>query len=145
MRVSNGTSTSHLAGSTVPGHESGVLALHTPETLFDREFPGMYLRLIRRISVSLIALVPPTRGIAATFGTAGASRVVVARDDEFRTVVLPRPPEMVALTVPINAPGAPRTRAATGPPRPVRGPRRRHAVAAGAATGGQPVRLLLHR
>jgi hypothetical protein len=38
----------------------------TPMEMFDRDFPGHYLRLIRRVRASVIALVPPAQGIRAT-------------------------------------------------------------------------------
>ena len=45
--------------------DTGVLIFATPEALFDHEFPGHYLRLVKRVKVSLIALVPPVRGVRA--------------------------------------------------------------------------------
>src|SRR3712207_7849693 len=36
--------------------ETGVLLFETPMTLFDRDFPGHYLRLIKRVRISVIAL-----------------------------------------------------------------------------------------
>jgi hypothetical protein len=72
--------------------------------LFDREFPGHYLRMIRRVRTSLVALIPPNQGIRATLATTGLSRVVIA-DGGFRSVVMRRDPELVALTSPLNATG----------------------------------------
>ena len=57
--------------------ETGVLTFATPMELFDRDFPGHYLRLIRRLRTSVIALIPPTHGIRATLSTTGTSRVVI--------------------------------------------------------------------
>jgi hypothetical protein len=84
--------------------QTGVLTFATPQALFDSDFPGHYLRLVRQVSVSLIALVPPGRGLRATLSASGVSRAVVARGD-FQTVTLQREPETIALTAPINANG----------------------------------------
>lgn len=77
--------------------ETGVLSLHTPMQMFDAEFPGHYLRLVRRVRLSLVAAVPPVRGVRATLSTPGLSRVVVEREG-FATVVLARPSEAIAFT-----------------------------------------------
>lgn len=84
--------------------QTGVLTFGTPQALFDSDFPGHYLRLARQVSVSLIALVPPGRGLRATLSASGVSRAVVARG-AFQTVTLQREPETIALTAPINANG----------------------------------------
>jgi hypothetical protein len=76
----------------------------TPMDLFDRDFPGHYLRLIRRVRTSVIALIPPTQGIHATLTTAGLSRTVIG-PDVFQTVPIRRDPEFVALTSPANSTG----------------------------------------
>ncbi|HMQ32545.1 MAG TPA: hypothetical protein PKD53_17570, partial [Chloroflexaceae bacterium] len=84
--------------------ERGVMVFATPMELFDRDFPGHYLRLIRRVRTSVIALVPPVEGLKATLATTGISRVVVG-GDLFQTTVVNRGPESVALTSPQNATG----------------------------------------
>ena len=84
--------------------ETGVLTFATPMDLFDRSFPGHYLRLIKRVRTSVIALVPPTQGIRATLINSGISRVVIG-GNTFQTIVVRRDPEMVAFTSPINATG----------------------------------------
>ncbi|MEU5323661.1 neuraminidase-like domain-containing protein [Streptomyces sp. NPDC021056] len=84
--------------------ESGVLPFATPMELFDRRFPGHYLRLVRRVRTSVIALVPPAQGIRATLATTGTSRVVIG-GPAFSTVRIQRGPESVALTAPIDASG----------------------------------------
>lgn len=84
--------------------DTGLLTFATPEILFDQEFPGHYLRLIKRVKVSLIALVPPTRGVRASLSASGLSRTVVA-GDRFAPVTLSRSPESIAFTSPINATG----------------------------------------
>ena len=84
--------------------DTGVLTFATPEVLFDREFPGHYLRLIKTISMSVIGLFSPGRGVRATLSTSGVSRTVVARGP-FSTVTLRREPESIAFTSPIGATG----------------------------------------
>lgn len=84
--------------------QSGTLVFATPMALFDRDFPGHYLRLVRRVRLSVVALIPPTQGIHATLGTSGLSRVVIP-DGGFRAVVIRRDPELVALTSPLNGSG----------------------------------------
>ncbi|MDZ7961969.1 MAG: hypothetical protein RMY34_29540 [Aulosira sp. DedQUE10] len=84
--------------------ETGILRFNTPMELFDRDFPGHYLRLIKRVRVSVIALIPPTEGIRATLSTLGTSRVVIG-GDIFQKVPVQRPPESVALTSPRDATG----------------------------------------
>jgi hypothetical protein len=84
--------------------ETGVLLFATPMELFDQQFPGHYLRLVRRVRTSVIALVPPTQGIRATLIASGLSRVVIG-GDVFQPVVIKRNPELVALTSPNNATG----------------------------------------
>jgi hypothetical protein len=84
--------------------ETGVLPFATPGTLFDRAFPGHYLRLSKRVRTSVVALIPPTQGIRATLTASGISRVVIG-GDVFQETIVRRDPEMVALTSPINATG----------------------------------------
>lgn len=84
--------------------ETGRLPFATPMELFDRAFPGHYLRLIKRVRTSVIALIPPTQGIRATLVSSGVSRVVIG-GDLFQQVVVRRNPELVALTSPSNATG----------------------------------------
>lgn len=78
--------------------ETGVMHFATPMELFDRDFPGHYLRLIKRVSLSVIALIPPTQGIRATLSTTGTSRVTVG-GELFRTTILRREPQSVALSL----------------------------------------------
>lgn len=84
--------------------DTGVLTVATPEVLFDREFPGHYLRLIKSVRLSIVALLPPGRGVRATLAAAGLSRTVVARGP-FDTVTLRRDPESISFTSPTNATG----------------------------------------
>lgn len=84
---------------------TGTLAFATPMSLFDNDFPGHYLRLIRRVRTSLVALVPPDRGIRATLYSNGISRVVTGQDGTFSEVLVRHDPSVVAFTSPINATG----------------------------------------
>jgi hypothetical protein len=84
--------------------ETGVLPIAMPRQLFDQDFPGHYLRLIRRVRTSVIALIPPTQGIKATLFNTGVSRTTVA-GPAFQDVVVRRDPQSVALTSPMNATG----------------------------------------
>ncbi|WP_055565380.1 LamG-like jellyroll fold domain-containing protein [Streptomyces atriruber] len=83
---------------------TGTLRFATPMDWFDRDFPGHHLRLIKRVSVSVVGLVPPGRGIRATLTSTGISRVVVAEGTP-REVVLRRDPERVAITATQSATG----------------------------------------
>lgn len=85
--------------------ETGVMRFNTSLALFDQNFPGHYLRLIKRVRTSVIALIPPTEGIKATLLTAGVSRVVIGRNRAFQAIEVRRPPEAVALSSPRDATG----------------------------------------
>ena len=84
--------------------QTGILPISTTLGLFDRDFPGHYLRLVKRIRVSVVALVPPIEGIRASLSSLGISQVVRG-GDVFEEATLVRPPETVALTSPTNATG----------------------------------------
>jgi hypothetical protein len=84
--------------------ETGVLPVAMPRKLFDQDFPGHYLRLIRRVRTSVIALLPPTQGIKATLSNTGVSRTTIG-GSAFQDVVVRRDPQAVALTSPMNATG----------------------------------------
>ncbi len=85
--------------------ESGVMIFNTPMVLFDGDFPGHYLRLINKLYVSVIGLIPAVQGIKATLSNVGTSKVVVNNNGIFQTVTASRPPESVALTSPRDATG----------------------------------------
>ncbi|WP_367105954.1 ribosomal protein L7/L12 [uncultured Psychrobacter sp.] len=84
--------------------QTGILNFDTSGKVFDRRFPGQYLRLIKQVRISVIALVPPVQGISATLTSSGISRVVIA-GDVFQTVAIRRDPESIAFTNPIGASG----------------------------------------
>lgn len=85
--------------------ETGVLVFNTPMMLFDRDFPGHYLRLIKTVRFSAIALIPAVQSIKATLSNIGVSKVVVNNNGLFQTITVNRPPESVALTSPRDAMG----------------------------------------
>jgi hypothetical protein len=84
---------------------TGTLAFATPMSLFDTDFPGHYLRLIRQVRTSLVALVPPDRGIRATLYSNGISRVTTGQDGTFQDITVRHDPSVVALTSPVSASG----------------------------------------
>ena len=85
--------------------ENGVIHFNTLMEMFDRDFPGHYLRLIKRVRTSVIALIPPTKGIKATLSTTGVSRVVIGSAGTFQTIDVNRSPQSVALSSPRDATG----------------------------------------
>lgn len=84
--------------------QTGVLHFASPMELFEWDFPGDYLRLIKRVRVSVIALIPAVDSIKATLTTTGNSRVTVG-GDIFQTVNVNRGTEVVALSSPRDATG----------------------------------------
>lgn len=85
--------------------ETGSMTFYTPMEMFDHNFPGHYLRLIKRVRVSVIALVPSTEGIRATLWSNGISRTVLPVNNVFTKLDIRRAPESIAFTSPINATG----------------------------------------
>jgi hypothetical protein len=77
--------------------ETGLMVFETPLELLAREFPGHYLCLVRSITLSVVALVPPTRGIRASLTSGGPTTVVVG-SDSFHTLTLNARPERVSFT-----------------------------------------------
>lgn len=84
--------------------QTGVLSFATTIRMFDEGFPGHYMRLIKRVRLSVSALIPPNQGIRATLSTSGLSRVVTG-DPSFPTLVVRQDPQSVALTSPTAATG----------------------------------------
>jgi hypothetical protein len=82
--------------------EMGVVVFNTPMELFDRDFSGHYLHVIRWVRMSVIALIPTTEGIHATLSSTGISRVVIG-PKIFQVVTICRDPETVALSAPIDS------------------------------------------
>lgn len=85
--------------------ETGEMWFQTTEQDFDQEFPGHYFRRIHKIRVSVLALVPPARGIRATLTNIGPSRVTVPGTAGFELRMLPASNESVSLTSPQNGSG----------------------------------------
>ena len=86
--------------------QTGVLRFRTPMDMFDRDFPGHYLRMIKQVRMSVVAIIPPNDGIRASLSNPGISRVMVAGDSgDYRSVVVRRDPQLIALSSPTNANG----------------------------------------
>jgi hypothetical protein len=83
---------------------TGVLVFATPLQLFDEGFPGHYMRLIKRVRLSVAALIPPNMGIRATLTNNGMSRVVTG-GPAYQTVIVCQDPQSVALTSPSASTG----------------------------------------
>ncbi|MCA9423403.1 MAG: hypothetical protein KC592_20455, partial [Nitrospira sp.] len=86
--------------------ETGEMPFYTLGGMFDRDFPGHYLRLIKRVRVSVIALAPVVDGIKGTLWSNGISRTVQSNGGYyFNTTEIRRMPESIALTGALNATG----------------------------------------
>ena len=83
---------------------TGLFSFSTMMRQFDEGFPGHYMRLMKKVRLSLVALIPPNQGIRATLSTSGLSRVVTG-DPSFPLLVVRQEPQSVALTSPIAATG----------------------------------------
>ncbi|MBD80524.1 MAG: hypothetical protein CL840_16525 [Crocinitomicaceae bacterium] len=84
--------------------QTGELVFDTTLEQFDRDFPGQYMRIIRKVTVNVVALTPPVEGVKATLTHAGNSKVVV-KGDIYQEATLRRQPEMIAFSNPQNATG----------------------------------------
>lgn len=76
---------------------NGLARFYTMHEHFDRDYPGHYLRLIKRVAVTVIALTPATKGIRATLVNGGASTVFTG-GDLFQERVIKRYPDEIALS-----------------------------------------------
>jgi hypothetical protein len=85
--------------------DTGLLYLTTLEEWFDRDFPTHYLRLIKGVSVTIVALVPPTEGVKATLTQLGTTRTTLKRGSTFEKVEIKRSPERIAISSAIGATG----------------------------------------
>ncbi len=79
--------------------ETGLLDFGTIPQWFERDFPAHYMRLIRDVNVSVLALIPPNEGIHATLSNPGISYVMVGAPFEERSVIQ-RLPESIAISSP---------------------------------------------
>lgn len=84
--------------------KTGVLEFGTPAYIFDQRAPGEYQRLIKSIELTVVALIPPTRGIRATLTNYGISRVMTGPPFAEATVIQ-RQPETISLSSAVNASG----------------------------------------
>lgn len=84
--------------------KTGVMTFRTPMEIFDRDFPGHYLRLIRKVRTTVVALVPPLEGVKARLSTTGIARVVTG-PEVFQTNRQTRGSESVALSSGYNDSG----------------------------------------
>jgi hypothetical protein len=86
---------------------SGRIVFGLPSESFDRDFPGHYLRQIKSVRVTVVALIPPREGIRATLSNSGVSTVVVGPPyaPGFESRQLLRRPESLALSAPHQATG----------------------------------------
>lgn len=79
--------------------DTGKFSFITTKAMFDRDYPGHYLRLIKGVNVSVIALTPPVEGIRATLTNTGISRVITG-GNIFQERVIARQPEEIILSNP---------------------------------------------
>ena len=77
--------------------QSGILNFSTTMKMFDRDFPGHYLRLIKGVKVDVIGLLPSVQGINATLTASGVSRTVIG-GDIYQEITIRRDPELITLT-----------------------------------------------
>ncbi|MEX0959535.1 MAG: neuraminidase-like domain-containing protein [Burkholderiales bacterium] len=83
---------------------TGVLDFTTSMLWYDQDFPGHYMRLIRDVSVSTRAVIPPNEAIHATLSNDGVSHVMTGPPFENMTTLY-RLPESIAITGAENATG----------------------------------------
>lgn len=67
--------------------------------------PGHFLRLMHRVRLSIVALIPPNQGIRATLSNSGLSEVVVAQNGGFKAVKLQRGFEQIMFSSPYASTG----------------------------------------
>jgi len=77
--------------------QTGKLSFETLMEDFDRDFPGQYLRTIKRVSLNVIALTNPVDGVKATLSSSGISRVVT-KGSNFVEQTINREPETITYT-----------------------------------------------
>jgi hypothetical protein len=77
--------------------DTGVLSFSTPMELFDREYPGHYLRLVRRVRARVAVTQPLAAGIRATLSASRISRAVIS-GTTFQTVAIQQGPDQLALS-----------------------------------------------
>ena len=85
--------------------QTGDLPFNTTLEMFDHDFPGHYMRLIKRVKISVVCLASTIEGINATLYSDGTSRVVLGEKHAFDEINITRTPESVSLTSPVDATG----------------------------------------
>jgi sugar lactone lactonase YvrE len=85
--------------------ESGELIFDTSMGLFDRDFPGHYMRQIKRVKTTVIGLIPPFEGIKAELTINGTSRIIVKNNLAFQEREMKRLPESISLSGATDATG----------------------------------------
>jgi len=80
------------------------MAFATPMSDFDRDFSGHYLRLIKTVSLTVLALVPPNQSIQVGLSNVGLSRVMAGPPFNEPRVVQ-RLPESISVSVANNGTG----------------------------------------
>lgn len=95
-----------LPGELIHLRQNGWVSFNTLLDWFDEDYPGHYLRLIKSVKVTLVALVPPIHGIHATLRNEGTSTVVVKTNEGFEPLRAMRSyPESIALDAAYNDTG----------------------------------------
>jgi hypothetical protein len=84
--------------------QTGELRFNITREMLARQFPDQYLRLIKRIRTTVIALIPPSTGIRARLARIGPSYTVVGGPPFQRVAIQPTGAE-VALSSPFEDSG----------------------------------------
>lgn len=97
---------SYLTTEFVELKRTGHISFNTLMAWFDSDFPGHYMRLIKNVRVTVLALVPPNEGIHATLRNDGFSTVIVNENGTFVSKPALRSfGDSVALDAPFNDSG----------------------------------------
>ncbi len=84
--------------------QTGILPFVTRMELFDRDFPGHMMRLVKRVSVTVLALTPSIDGIKASLSASSNSKIV--KGELYPTLeTIKRPSESISFTNAIGASG----------------------------------------
>ncbi len=77
LQISKTISLSTLDPSSfVKFQRTGILNFSTPMEIFDRDFPGHTMRLIKSVDINLIALIPTVEGVNASLSSLPSSSIV---------------------------------------------------------------------
>ena len=83
---------------------TGEMLFETPESLYDRDYPGHYHRIIEQVRVSIVALTPATEGIRASLSSDGRSRTTIEPTSSTQTSIH-REEQRIAFSSPVDANG----------------------------------------